>query len=632
MAIPVVLSYFAQSANPGERYLEALKKEYNSMRETWENCDLEIDYKDRLFTEIDTLPKDIELYHKDLIAFHFSGHAGSQQLSFEDGPGYSDGIAGLLGAAPNLKLVFMNGCATQSQVDLLFENDVKVVIATRGRVGDELAMQFAAAFYKTLCGVEKTIQQAFDFALATIKLSYGNDDDVKSATSDPIVWRGSLVTGTENNRDRWELHVKEDNEHHLSDPYWWVIGNMTLSRPKPEDSALPKLFFIYDKDTEEEYKTFEDELFRETYTKKILINGSLGIQPQLNKIAIKDEVHAADVVFLLIRDSAFITLWSLLELTSKDLQDKFIVFINISGPEFSLETLKNKRIEASATIPSVRWARTFPTLDKADKGFKKMMLRDVYMENIEEVINKLPKYIDEFNFVLPKKAFKTVLTKQNQFFFVSIEGTINCGHNMLLRKMEENFRIGNVPLIKKIVSLKIYSVQTQDDLVAAISKEFRIEDNFYNSLVSLSVNNDLLIVIDDLLFQNNSGIESTQNHADLIVSFFKSLSNELSGKINNRILLIALNRKFDGTYLFDKYISTETPEKLPLVSCKLEPVNIQEITDWKKDKDPTDTILSKLSPENLETDIKEPRYFIPTLTKMGLQLQIPAKVLAKIIE
>lgn len=163
-----------------------------------------------------------------VLIFHFSGHAGSERLIFRDGSSNAKGLAGLLGEAQNLKLVFLNGCATSDQVKLLFDNNVKIVIATRGKVKDGIAKEFAQTFYLALSDTDYTIRTAFEHALNELKRKHTNFDSVPAT---PIVWRG-LVTEAEGDEDRWELYVNKNYKAEIDRREWWKIR---LASPTQRD-------------------------------------------------------------------------------------------------------------------------------------------------------------------------------------------------------------------------------------------------------------------------------------------------------------------------------------------------------------------------------------------------------------
>lgn len=123
-----------------------------------------------------TIPKILEylaLFQDDIAVFHYSGHAGRNQLLLDDAAANAAGIAQLLGRCPNLKLAVLNGCSTKGQVQVLLEAGVPAVIATSAPVGDRTATQFAIAFYQSMADSHRSIGDAFQDALASAQTQSG---------------------------------------------------------------------------------------------------------------------------------------------------------------------------------------------------------------------------------------------------------------------------------------------------------------------------------------------------------------------------------------------------------------------------------------------------------------------------
>ncbi|MEM6320731.1 MAG: CHAT domain-containing protein [Bacteroidota bacterium] len=100
--------------------------------------------------------------------FHFGGHASGTELILTDQAARANGIATLLGQQENLQLVFLNGCSTRDQVDLLLELGIPAVIATSLAIGDRLAKAFAEHFYKAIAE-QLPVEKAFNSAQALIQ-------------------------------------------------------------------------------------------------------------------------------------------------------------------------------------------------------------------------------------------------------------------------------------------------------------------------------------------------------------------------------------------------------------------------------------------------------------------------------
>jgi hypothetical protein len=109
-----------------------------------------------------------EWYEDRICIFHYGGHADEDELWLErEGGGnrsfFSLGLARFLGAQQDLKLVFLNGCATGEHARLLHEANLPAVITTSRKINDEQAVEFATVFYRGLAG-GAAIQESFDEA------------------------------------------------------------------------------------------------------------------------------------------------------------------------------------------------------------------------------------------------------------------------------------------------------------------------------------------------------------------------------------------------------------------------------------------------------------------------------------
>ena len=170
----------------------------------------------------------ITLFRDHLFLFHYSGHAGRDQLVLEDQSASGAGIAGLLKQCPNLKLVVLNGCSTKGQVDKLLENGVPVVIATSAPVEDAKAMRFGVRFYKAL-DEQATIQEAFELAIAEV---IAMDSSMEQAVGRDVVMDFSMLDGP-TDRPLWGIYTKAGAEEALTQTL--PTGSV---RPLPENFEI----------------------------------------------------------------------------------------------------------------------------------------------------------------------------------------------------------------------------------------------------------------------------------------------------------------------------------------------------------------------------------------------------------
>ncbi len=209
---PVIFLAFA---NDRDNYLPMVNKErktiYRSLRRFNDSGLVKVEAE--ATSQLEDIFEVFTHYHERVALFHYGGHAGGTflQLEQEDSSpqfAYAGGLAQLLGLQKNLKLVFLNGCATRGQVELLLSQGVKAVIATAVSVEDQMATEFAQLFYNALSG-HATIRQAFDTARAFISSKYQGRYDIKTYRSSE--WEGT--TGTE---FPWGLYLNEEAEEVLN--------------------------------------------------------------------------------------------------------------------------------------------------------------------------------------------------------------------------------------------------------------------------------------------------------------------------------------------------------------------------------------------------------------------------------
>jgi hypothetical protein len=214
MVKPIIFSCFA---NDDTEHLDLLKEESRQIKEALQS----LEKKERIKLQREEsagwndLTNIFRLYGQHITIFHYAGHASGAGLNLETGKAYADGLAHLLGNLKNLKLVFLNGCSTQGQVNLLLRQGVKVVIATSVPINDQRAKDFATAFYKSMAS-NATISEAFDYAKGALKLRYE-----QTPTIEINRFRGVDLDRKSQIEMPWGLFLLEENETILS----WKLPN-----------------------------------------------------------------------------------------------------------------------------------------------------------------------------------------------------------------------------------------------------------------------------------------------------------------------------------------------------------------------------------------------------------------------
>lgn len=181
MSKPVIILAFS---NDQDSYLNMVVRERKNIYKTLQNHHdkdyLQVEKAEH--TSIEDLFDIFNRYNDRAAIFHYGGHAGNNYLQLERGAGESQsanaqGLAQLFGTAKNLELVFLNGCATKGQVELLLAAGVKAVIATSVEINDTKATEFAEQFYRALAN-QADIKSAFEIAKAFIATKYNNSLEI----------------------------------------------------------------------------------------------------------------------------------------------------------------------------------------------------------------------------------------------------------------------------------------------------------------------------------------------------------------------------------------------------------------------------------------------------------------------
>lgn len=171
MKLPLVFLAFA---NDKDKHLPLLEEERKAI--TAQLIPLASKQYFQLFSEPSATIKDLSNYvaeFKDrILIFHYGGHAGSTKILLTDQAANSDGLAQLLALQADLKLVFLNGCSTQEQVQMLFDAGIPAVIATSVPIEDSSAKAFAEIFYKSLA-TQHSLEAAFKLAAADYLMKSG---------------------------------------------------------------------------------------------------------------------------------------------------------------------------------------------------------------------------------------------------------------------------------------------------------------------------------------------------------------------------------------------------------------------------------------------------------------------------
>ena len=198
-------------ANDSKQTLASLEEEEVKIRNLMEPLREVVDSQYVRHATITTTHWCLRNWHQQIRIFHFAGHSSPNSLYLLDGEAFDQNISIPLGQAPNLKLVFLNGCKNRKQVKNLHKRGVEAVIATSSNVEDGRAAAFAESFYESM-RAGSTIREAYQNAAAYLNDKFPESEVPESPRS---------LDTDRNVADLWGLYPNPKNPN--SDVLNWRL-------------------------------------------------------------------------------------------------------------------------------------------------------------------------------------------------------------------------------------------------------------------------------------------------------------------------------------------------------------------------------------------------------------------------
>ena len=237
MNYPKPVLFFAFS-NDSSNHLKYLREESQNISKSFEWLRDEVIIQKCNNVRLDDIFSTFIKYRDQISIFHFAGHAGHKSLHLEDVVARGESLMDLIGiqSKSNLKLVFLNGCATKDLVQKLHDIGVKVVIASRVDVGDKIAMQVSAYFYEAFAKGDNSISDAFKTSIRAVSSSSAFPERKIIETD-----RGfELQAYTKDNGFPWILRVNDKYREALDWRLADAIENPFIGLPSiPESIRFP---------------------------------------------------------------------------------------------------------------------------------------------------------------------------------------------------------------------------------------------------------------------------------------------------------------------------------------------------------------------------------------------------------
>lgn len=226
--------YLAFANNIEDAMLEKLPEEFRNLSSVLSKEDKSasspIRYEKKYQASIKNLTIDLN-DDNHILVFHFAGHTKGENIALSDQVAYTEALASLLGCQTYLKLVVLNGCATERQVRYFHLHGVPAVIATPENIEDELAAIFSNVFYQHLVTHRKSLIEAFNQACDTIKL--------KKNTIETLIIRDTTSFKNNDTISRWILYINQDI-YNVEEVEQWKLDDVNPFTKKIQIDDLPK--------------------------------------------------------------------------------------------------------------------------------------------------------------------------------------------------------------------------------------------------------------------------------------------------------------------------------------------------------------------------------------------------------
>lgn len=167
------------AANPRDTQRLDLDREVAKIKERLSDSRLrdKFDLQQEWVVRLDELSRFLLHYRPHVV--HFSGHGSSTgELIFEDAAGSASASAPQAAIAnlfrilkDDIRLVVLNACFSEGQARAIAQH-IDCVIGTSAAIGDQVAVAFAAGFYRAI-SFNRDVKTAFDLGRNEIEIGYG---------------------------------------------------------------------------------------------------------------------------------------------------------------------------------------------------------------------------------------------------------------------------------------------------------------------------------------------------------------------------------------------------------------------------------------------------------------------------
>lgn len=164
------------------------------------------------YSSAQDLFEELRRFNNQIVILHFAGHTNSDLWKLHEGSVNANGMAEVLKLQQSIRLLFINGCDNNEQVEAFSKANIPALIATSKPINDQQAQVFATEFYKKLVdgkALKSNIQDAYNWAKATASaINEGGSNSSLNRSLDfsdtESAWSWGLIE-TQDQAAQWSL-------------------------------------------------------------------------------------------------------------------------------------------------------------------------------------------------------------------------------------------------------------------------------------------------------------------------------------------------------------------------------------------------------------------------------------------
>lgn len=580
--------FFLTYANNSAAPMASLGEELNAIEALFKNKNRRPEVILNSYANRETISSSFTEICKTVEFFSYSGHVQNEHFVTEADEFVSiKGIATYLKTCPNIKLVLLNGCGTKQHLEELKAVGVKVIIYTQAEVHDDLAKEFAVAFFASFLE-GNALKDAFLHAQGKVTLP------PEERKIEFKIRRGLELEDVK--EDEWGIYVESDVYAQCCLDNWYVERESLFG--KPEYSEKFKVFFLGDKDVQVIYDHIEH--FYASGNQKIKWQNIWASDEHISDEAIAAEIAKADAVFLCVNGLKFFRdVWNKVPKVQEviralkmpifylhnsfDLNDKQLItdaLISCECFEFFESPLPITLIEAFNT-PHFLSLLKGTIKQKIDQVVENLIHKNVHPINLQ-------KELKNFDLDKPIRAFKNTIRKDHQFYLFCVEGSEYSGQDILLNRMKKNMPDPNIEARPVYFSGKSVDIMDEQSLWEKLRSEFKIVStrDIPFSLVDKLLEAPKFLIFDNVITEEMD-VETAKSNMALVAHFWQKISSyldEVQLNPDQKIYVIAVNRGYSPQKQFALAGFTKNhPKAIVEILPTIEPIDLTYAQDWYSD-------------------------------------------------